>query len=143
SGHSDSTISIAGPNSIIACAVRPSGPGRWTPTLAPNTSTRKSISAAASRQTRRGMIGEAPAGTPGVMVSAIVIAPVRGCDTFVLRRFFAIELPSYAGRMIVRIGGADREPVCLRLRASGGRRSRRPAMCLDADLSLSAGHIDL
>ncbi|MFL6279657.1 MAG: hypothetical protein ACJ731_06075 [Vicinamibacterales bacterium] len=68
-------MSIAELINNMACAVVPSAAGLWTPTVAPSTRVQNSISAATSRQIKRGMIGDAPAGIPDLMV--IVSLKVR------------------------------------------------------------------
>lgn len=55
----------------------PSGPGRRTPSTAPNVWQQKSISASTSRQTSLGLIAEAPSGTP---LYSVVMRPSRRHD---------------------------------------------------------------
>jgi hypothetical protein len=100
-------MSIAGPNRSMACATFPSGPGRRTPSTAPNvwpTEIELSLDIA---ETSLGMIAEAPAGTPlysvvtrppGVMMthrSPSGLVEMGTCDSDVL-----VELHVVWGRSL-------------------------------------------
>src|SRR5215217_627481 len=63
-GHSLSIMTIAGPNWTTPWAMRPSSPGRRTPSTPPSAAVQNSISATGLRQNSRGITTGAPSGMP-------------------------------------------------------------------------------